>query len=120
MPAIVVQSSRDAQMPGKVPLADERGQDCLWQQRRVAIGRMLRIHEIPNQRLGHDGIGNPESGEQDLVEAAEVDHAIAVHVLQGRQRPALVTVVAVIVILDDMRILRLGPIQQLVAARNTC
>jgi hypothetical protein len=58
-------------------------------------------------------IADPQRREEDLAEAAEIDHAPGrVEPLQRGQRPARVAILAVVIVLEDPDARALGPLQQ--------
>src|ERR1700728_4015558 len=87
-PALVVYRPCGTQMLSEVTFRDERGKHSLRQQSSVAVCGMLRVDKGSDEDFRHDCVGDPQGGEQNLVEAAHIDHTVAVHVLQGGDRPA--------------------------------
>jgi hypothetical protein len=71
----------------------------------VTIGDMFGIDEWADQRRRHDRVRDPQARKQNLVEAADIDDAaVAVHALQGGDGSALVAIVAIVVVFDDVRV----------------
>src|SRR5438874_9239863 len=104
-------------MARKVTLLYERREHSLGQRRRVSVSNMLGIDERAHERFGNDDKGNSQCGEQDLVETAYVnDTSAAVHPLQRGDWAALVTIITVVVVFDDVAIHLLSPAKKFLAS----
>ena len=74
--------------------------------RRTAVKRV-------DERLGHHEIAEPQPRQQHLAEGAREDHAaVRIEPLQRRKRAALVTKLAVVVVLEDEALARRGPCEE--------
>ncbi|MDF2693091.1 MAG: putative carboxyvinyl-carboxyphosphonate phosphorylmutase [Labilithrix sp.] len=83
-------------------LADELGQGDLCERWRESIEDALCHHEAIAETIGHDGVGQAQTGKHRLAKASGVqDDAAPVERLQRRHGAALVAELAVVVVFDD-------------------
>ena len=115
-PPLIVDRARLADVPREMPVADERCEHALCEQRSVAVCDVLRIDEGADERFGHDRVRDAQPRKQDLVEAADVDHAsVRIHALERGDRPTFVAIVAVVVVFENVRLLLRRPVEQRLA-----
>jgi hypothetical protein len=95
-------------MGGEMPLFHEGGQHRLHDRRGIGVDRRPRLGEVVHQVRRHDQIAKADGGEQHLREGSDVKNtaaagsaAVRVQPLKRRERPAGVTVLAVVVVLDQ-------------------
>src|SRR5579864_4139660 len=101
-------------MAGKVAFVDEVGEHLLIK------GRLAQVHDATHGDKTVDQIGwdddvpEPQRRKKNLAESSDVhDSGILVEPLQRRDRQALITVFAVIVVFDDPRARVVRPLHQL-------
>src|SRR6476620_4962401 len=96
-----------------MPTGDEVAESRLIQRRGMNAHRGAQGDDRIDQRWRDDEIAEPERREEQLVEAAGEDHAIVgVETLEGRQRLAAISILAVVIIFDDERRRRAGPLEE--------
>jgi ABC-type uncharacterized transport system substrate-binding protein len=107
-------------MAREVPLDHEVGNDHLVEQRWARSKQFCDALEALEFGWRYDQIAQTQTGTQDLAERARIkDSAGIIQALKRRERTAVVTELAVIIILDDPRPRLGGPGQQFEPARQS-
>src|SRR5262245_55749770 len=99
-------------MTNKVAFGHEVGEYGLVQRPRGPVYHGQRGDAGIHQGTGDDHIAQAEGGKKDLTETSQIDDApLLVEALQRWQRPAHVTKLAVVVVLNNPRALFACPIE---------
>src|SRR5579863_2390584 len=115
-----VHSAHATQMPREVSFVEKVGEHELIQQGRAEIECLAYAHETCDELMRHHEVSQPECWKQHFAERAEVDDAvIGVHPLQRAECPARVSKLAVVVILENPRVVSLRPAKELESPRHT-
>ncbi|MNT07420.1 hypothetical protein D3C72_1421200 [compost metagenome] len=106
-------------MSGEVAGADEVRGDCLLQLVAVAVDGGAGPAEGLHQGAWQDQVGEAQGTKQHLAEGPHIEDApLAIQPLQGGERPLIVLVLPVVVVLQDPGAAPLGLRQQCHAARQ--
>ena len=112
--AFGIERAHAADVGREVALGDEVGEGGLGDRGRVGVDQHPDPDEGVDQVLGHDHVADAQPREHHLGERADVDHpALLVETLEGRQRPAAVAVLAVVIVLEDEGVGLARPLQEL-------
>src|SRR5579864_1439647 len=102
-PPLVVDCAGLAEVTSEVTLIYERRQHSLNEIAGVPIGHVFGIDESADQLLGDDGVRYTQSREEYLVEASNIDDTSArIDPLQRGDRAAFVSIVSVVIVLEDI------------------
>ena len=96
---------------------EHRSESVLFDQRRVPVHDLLGGCERGSQPGGHDQVADPQGRGERLGDGAEIDHVVvALQRVQRRDRPGVVAILAVVIVLDHVGVVLACPGQQLVPA----
>ena len=110
---LAIHRRRAPHVQREMPFSDERGERGLQRKRGPARRHRARRGERVDQRVRDDDPGHAQARRERLAERADVQHARSVETLQCGQRRAVVAELRVVVVLDDVRVRRARPREQL-------
>ena len=111
---LAVDLAHPPDVPCEAAFGHERRQGRLLDVRRVPVGQVAGLDQSGHQRQRRDEEPEPQRGRKHLRERPDVHHpAPGIQAVQRFQRSAGVAELAVVVVLDEHRVVPLGPVEQL-------
>jgi len=117
--ALRVNRTHPADVTRKMAFADEFEHHRLGNMRRTEVHRLAHDDEAFHQIRRDNNVTEPQSRKHDLAETTDVNHAVVlIHSLQRRDRFSVVSILAVVIVLDNPGGGALRPFEQLQASRR--